>query len=122
MTVGGTFIEGDGNAVTVPLVATVVNNQVAFAGGWLGITARAGDSGDYVALSLRGEAQLYVPASLSVSAGDVVCIDTTQVTGHTPNDGAYNTNPASSTNLRLLKATAAKDSRNLVTGILLVGY
>lgn len=120
--VGTTIPESDGNAVTVALIASVEQGQVAYAGGWLGVVAaRDADSGDSVALSLRGEYQFQVPSSLSVAIGDIVCVDITQVTGHTPDSAAYNKSAVSSTNLTLFKATSAKDSNNVVTGILLLG-
>ena len=120
-TVGTTSPESDGNSVTIgPLSASVVKGQVAYANAWLGLADRSMDSGEYVALSLRGEYQFNVPSGLSVSAGDIVCVDTTQVTGHTPDSAAYNTNAVSATNLALFKATADKDDNDVVTGILLV--
>ena len=121
MTVGATYKVSDGNAVTVgPLSASVSARQVAYANSWLGIAVRGMNSGEYVALNLRGEYSMEVPASLTANVGDIICIDTTQVTGHTPNDAAYNTNAASSTNLALMKVTQAKDASNIVVGILLL--
>lgn len=124
--VGHVHTESDGKSVTVALTATVVARQVARAQTWMGITDGAGDSGEYVSLSLQGEYQFLVPHSLAVVFGDTVRIDTTQITGHTPNTGAYNKNAASSTNLDLFKATrnaeATSDANiDVVTGILLVG-
>jgi hypothetical protein len=113
--------ESDGNAVTVRLSATVVANQPAVAQGWLGITVGAGESGEYVALSLEGEYQFKVPASLEVSNGDIVRIDITDLTGNTPDDTAYNKDAASSTNVDFFKATRDKNASDVVTGILLLG-
>jgi len=112
----------DGNAVDVTLLASVVKDQVAVAEGWMGITGAAGASGEMVALSLRGEYQFKVPSALSVSKGDIVRIDTADLTGNTPDDTAYNKNAESSTNRNLFRATMDKNSDDIVTGILLVGY
>lgn len=125
MTAGyDSYKESDGKSIDVTLSynSTPGNNTVAYVEGWLGLNVRSGDSGDTVALNIEdAEYQFEVPASLSVSKGDIVRIDTTQVTGtHVPPDAAYNKNAASATNLSLFKATAAKDSNNVVTGILLV--
>lgn len=113
--------ESDGRSVTIDLSYTVVARQPAFGGGWLGITVGAGDSGEQVALEIFGEYQFKVPSGLSVAAGEIVRIDTTDLTGHTPDDTAYNKNAESSTNRNFFRATSAKDSNNIVTGILLTG-
>lgn len=111
----------DGNAVDVDLLYTVVKGQPAYADGWLGITGAAGDSGDMVSLQLEGEYQFKVPSGLDVAKGDIVRIDSADLTGHTPDDTAYNKNAASSTNLDFFKATMTKNSDDIVTGILLLG-
>ena len=118
-----THKESDGQAVTVTLTHTIEGSAVVYAQGFLGISARSGDSGDSVALSIdRQEYQFTVPASLSVSKGDIVRLDTTAITNtHIPPDGAYNKNALSATNISLFKATSDKDANNVVTGILLAG-
>lgn len=118
-----THKESDGNSVTVTLTHTIQANAVIYAQGFLGISARSGDSGDSVAISLdRHEYQFTVPSGLSVSKGDIVRLDTTAITDtHIPPDGAYNKNVLSATNINLFKATSNKDANNVVTGILLSG-
>lgn len=118
-----THKESDGQAVTVTLTHTIEGSAVVYAQGFLGISARSGDSGDSVALSIdRQEYQFTVPASLSVSKGDIVRLDTTAITNtHIPPDGAYNKNALSATNINLFKATSDKDANHVVTGILLAG-
>lgn len=123
---GKTYPESDGNAVTVGLTASVVAGQVARAEGWAGIVVAAADSGEYAALNIKGEYQFIVPHSLAVSMGDVVRLDTTQFTGHTPNSGAYNKSAASATNIDLFKATnnaqvTSDGTLDVVRGILIVG-
>lgn len=116
-----TYKESDGKSVEVQLTATVVANQVAVVDGWLGVTARAGDSGDYIALTVdQREYQFVVPASLSVAKGDVVYIEVADLTGHTPDDSAYSTTSGAGKRA-FFRATAAKDSNNVVTGIMLMG-
>ena len=116
-----TYLESDGKSVGVTLTATVSKNQVAYVEGWLGVTNRDGISGDKISLSVdRREYQFTVPAALSVSKGATVYVDVTDLTGHIPNDTAYFT--ATGTNrVALFKATAAKDTNNVVTGILIGG-
>jgi hypothetical protein len=123
MSVGNTYDESDGKSVTVALVSTVGANDVAYANGWLGISAGDGDSGDSVALTIaRTERQFVVPSGLAVSKGDIVRIDTTAISGtNIPPDNAYNKNAESATNINLFKATADKDANHVVTGILLAG-
>lgn len=123
MTTGNTYKASDGDSVTLQTSAAVVARQVAVISGWAGIAAGNADSGDYVALSLEGEYEVVVPAGLTLNVGDVLRIDTTHVTGHTPDDdtSAYNTSAASSTNLTLGRVTKAKDANNVVTLILMIG-
>ncbi len=112
----------DGQAVDVDLSYSVSKGQVAFVEGWLGLTNDRGDSGDNISLTVNDEVYVFtVPSGLAVAKGAVVCIDTTDLTGHTPDDTAYNTSAASSTNRPLFRAVAAKNTDNKVPGKLLVG-
>ncbi len=114
-----TWFNSDGKSVEVDLLYTVTNMQVAYIEGFLGIAVGAGDSGDTVALTIdRREYQFTVPAGLSVGKGATVYIDTTDLTGHTPDDTGYAT--SSGANLvALFKAVTAKDGNNVCRGILL---
>jgi len=110
--------ESDGKAVNVTLSYTTPAKQVAVVEGFLGITNEAGVSGEVVALTQdRREYQFTVPSTLTVNKGDTVYVDTTDTTGHIPDDTAYST--TSGSNSPLFKATSAKDANNCVTGILL---
>lgn len=112
----------DGKAVDVTPSYAVVKDQLAFIEGWLGLTTTDAESGEVTALTISPEEyQFKVPSSLSVSKGEVIRIDTADLTGHTPDDTAYNKNAESSTNRSFFRATSDKDSNHVVTGILLVG-
>ena len=114
-----TVFESDGKAVSVILQAEVNAGQITLAEGWLGVAVRGGKSGDSAALTIdHSEYQLVVPAGLAVSKGDTIYIDSTDLTGHIPNESAYATSSGANT-LALLKATSDKDANNVVTGILL---
>lgn len=114
--------ESDGDAVNVTLTATVDGKQLAYVGGWAGITGESGASGDAIALDVAPvERQFEVPAALSVSAGDIVYIDTAQVTGHTPDDAGYATSAGAGL-IPIFKATADKDANDIVTGILITKF
>lgn len=116
-----THRESDGQSVTVDLLFTVRAGQLAFVNNWLGIASRSGDSGQQVALNIeRSEYQFQVPASLTVNIGDTVWVNPANRTGHTLNDSAYATSSGAG-RVRLFKATSAKDSNNVVTGIFLGG-
>jgi hypothetical protein len=118
-----TYLESDGKAVNVTLSYDgIAKDDVVYAEGWLGIAAGAGDSGDEIALTIdRREYQFTVPAGLSVSKGDTVYITLASIgSGHVPADAAYSTSSGAG-KVALFKATAAKDSNNMVTGILLPG-
>jgi hypothetical protein len=119
------YKESDGKSVGVTLGYATAAEAVAYIQSWLGITARGGKSGEPDTLAIsQQEYQFEVPASLAVTKGQVVCIDLTNVAAwnsHQPPEAAYNTNAASATNLRLFKATAAKDANHVVTAILLAG-
>lgn len=114
-----TYFDNAGRSVEVDLTSTVAANQVAYVDGFLGISAQSGDSGDSVALLVDRQAyQFTVPSTLSVSKGDTVYVDVTDLTGHIPDTTAYST--SSGTNkVALFKALEAKDSSHNVIGILL---
>jgi hypothetical protein len=114
-----TYKESDGKAVNVVLSYTVDKDQLCVVEGWLGIAGASGDSGDQIALSVdEYEYQLTVPSGLSVAKGDIVYITVADLTGHIPDDTAYTTS-AGAGKVALMKATAAKDSNNVVTGIMM---
>lgn len=116
-----TYHESDGKAVEVTLTATVAKDQVAYVQGWLGLVTKDGVSGENTNLTIdEREYQFTVPSALAVAKGDIVYIDVTDLTGHTPDDSAYS-KTAGSNKIRLFKATAAQDGNNMVTGIMLVG-
>lgn len=113
-----TEFESDGKAVNVTLSYNTAAKHVAFIEGWLGVTNESGASGATIALSVdRREYQFSVPSTLTVNKGDTVYVDTSDLTGHVPDDTAYST--TSGSNTALFKATADKDAYNMVTGILL---
>jgi hypothetical protein len=111
--------ESDGKAVDVDLVATVVKGSVIYAEGWLGLAGGDGVSGDTVACIVDDrEYQFKVPASLSVSKGQIVYITVATTTGNYPDDEAYTTS-AGAGKWAFFKATADKDSNNIVTGVMI---
>lgn len=118
---GNHHFRSDGQSVQVNLLYTVINLQPAYIEGWLGMVTHPGASGELSALSLRGEYVFEVPSGLAVAKGEIVRIDTTDLTGHTPDDTAYNKSAASATNLSFFKATMDKDGNHRVTGILMLG-
>ena len=119
MAVGDTHFESDGKALNVAITATVAKDRVIVAGGWVGIAANDGVSGDTIVLmSDKREYQLQVPSGLSVAAGDIIYITVATITGHYPDDGAYTTSSGAG-KVAFMKATTAKDGNNIVTGILL---
>jgi len=104
------YHESDGKGILVNLTATVTSKQVAYAQGWLGIVEEAGLSGDTVGMTVdEREYQWPVPDALSVNKGDLVYVDVTDLTGHTPDSSAYYV-ASGSNRVKLFKATAAKDT------------
>jgi hypothetical protein len=113
------FQESDGKAVNVALTATVAKGAVIVVESWVGLAGEDGVSGDTIALVADDrEYQFVVPASLSVSKGDIVYITVATITGHYPDDEAYTTS-AGGGKVAFFKATADKDANNVVTGIML---
>lgn len=113
------YFESDGKAVDVDLLYTVVKDSLIYVDGWLGLAGDDGDSGDQIAIIADDrEYQFVVPASLSVSKGDIVYITVATVTGHYPDDEAYGTS-AGAGNIACFKATMDKDDNNIVTGVML---
>ena len=102
--------ESDGQSVQVALTASVEYNQVAVVESWVGITESRGDSGDTIAMTTDDhEYQWPVPDSLSVAKGEIVYVDTADLTGHTPDSTAYSKTSGAG-KIKLFKATAAKDT------------
>jgi hypothetical protein len=113
------YFESDGKAVNVALLYTVAKGAVIYAESWLGLAGEDGLSGETIALVADDrEYQFVVPAGLSVAKGAIVYITVATVTGHYPDDEAYTTT-AGSGKVAFFKATAAKDSNNVVTGVML---
>lgn len=111
--------ESDGKAVDVSLVATVVKGAVIYAQGWLGLAGGDGVSGDTIALVADDrEYQFKVPAGLAVTKGLIVYITVATTTGNYPDDEAYTTSSGSG-KWAFFKATADKDSNNIVTGVMI---
>jgi len=113
------YFESDGKAVNVALLYEVAKNAVIYTEGWLGLAGNDGESGDTIALVADDrEYQFKVPAGLAVAKGDIVYITIATVTGHYPDDEAYTTS-AGAGKWAFFKATAAKDSNNIVTGVMI---
>lgn len=101
--------ESEGRAVQVDLLYTVAAKRIVYVDGWLGLTVEAGDSGDSIALVTDDrEYQFYVPDGLSVSMGDTVYVRINDLTGHVPDDTAYNTDGDNANDVALFKATSDK--------------
>jgi hypothetical protein len=113
------YFESDGKAVNVSLLYTVNKGSVIYADAWLGLAGEDGDSGDTIAcIADDREYQFKVPAGLAVAKGAIVYITVATVTGHYPDDEAYTTT-AGAGKWAFFKATAAKDSNNIVTGVMI---
>lgn len=111
--------ESDGKSVNVGLSYAVTKGAVTYAEGWLGLAGGDGVSGDTIALVADDrEYQFKVPAGLAVSKGMIVYITVATSTGHYPDDEAYTTS-AGAGKWAFFKATAAKDSNNIVTGVMI---
>lgn len=114
-----TYFDNDGKSVDVTLSHTVDSDQVAYVEGFLGILVRSGDSGDAAVLNIDRRAyQFTVPSGLSVSKGQTVYVDITDLTGHVPDDSAYSTTSGAN-KIALFKALEDKDANHVVIGILL---
>ncbi len=99
----------DGKAVDVTLTSTVLKDSVVVADGFFGIAMQNGSSGDQIALEIdQVENEVVVPEGVTAAKGDVLYITSAGVITNT-----------SSGNKAFLKVTAAKDSNNVVWGVLL---
>jgi hypothetical protein len=113
------YFNSDGKAVNVALLHTVAKDAVVYVDKWLGLAGDDGDSGDTIALVADDrEYQFKVPSGLSVAKGDIVYITVATVTGHYPDDEAYGTSAGAGA-WAFFKATRAKDSNNIVTGVMI---
>lgn len=115
-----TWLDNDGKAIPVTLSYPTGKDAVAYVGGWLGITNRSGKSGDVVALTIDDRVyQFTVPSTLTVNPGDRVYIILASVgAAHEPPDNAYSTTSGAG-RYPLFEAVEAKDSNNVVKGVLL---
>lgn len=112
------YKDSDGKAVEVTLSYTVEGNrQVVQVENLFGLTMDSGDSGDTIALEQDYQTtyQLAVPSGLSVSKGDILYIDTDQITGHTPDDAAWAVTFGGN-KVAVFRAVEAKDANNVVIG------
>ncbi len=117
-----TYHDNDAQAIDVTLTASVVKDDVAVVETILGIANSDGDSGDTISLTVDNRGyQFTVPTSLSVTKGQIVYVDITDLTGHIPDDSAYYT-AAGSNRIRLFLAMEDKDANHVVIGKLLVGH
>lgn len=120
-TVAGTnnWFESDGKAVNVDLLYTVAKGSAIYVDAWLGLAGESGDSGETIALVADDREYMFtVPASLSVSKGDIVYVTIATVTGHYPDDEAYTTS-AGAGKWAFFKATKTKDAGNVVKGVMI---
>lgn len=88
----------DGNSVDVTVTSTVAEGDLAFVENWMGVVPRAAESGETVALNIENaEFDVILPTSLSLSKGDEVHVDVTDLTGHIPDSTAYATSSGADT-------------------------
>lgn len=104
-------LRSDGKAVDVVVSADVTKGDPVVAQGWHGIAMADAASGDTVALEVASrEHELVVDSGVVAAKGDVLYITPDGVLDDTSNSGA---------NAPFIKVTVAKDSNNVVWGILL---
>lgn len=108
-----TYKNSDGKSVDVQLSYTVVRDRIAYIQGWLGVTAGAGDSDDYIALRVDDQEYQVDVGSLSISKGANLYIDTADLTGHYPDSTAFGTS-AGAGKFIFGKTTSEKDGNNIV--------
>lgn len=102
------MLYSDGKAVNVTLTSTVAKGDPVVADGFFGIAMSAGSSGDDIALEIEQRVhEIEVGAGITAAKGDVLYID---------EDGAV-TN--TDTDTPFMKVLVAKDSNNVVEGLLL---
>jgi predicted RecA/RadA family phage recombinase len=91
----------DGRSVDVTVTSSVVTGDLAFVENWLGVVPRDADSGESIALNIENcEYDMILPTALNLSKGDEVHVTITDLTGHIPDDSAYEA--ASATDTRYL--------------------
>ncbi len=98
----------DGQAVDVVLTAAATKDGLYVVDGFFGIAMQDGVSGDTIALEIaQVENEIVVGSGVTAAKGDVLYVSTAGVVTNTDTDKAF------------LKVTVAKDSNNVVWGILL---
>lgn len=89
MAIGNAAYDQDDGAVTLATTADISGDSVAVISGIVGIAQQDSESGDTVALALRGAYIIEIPDSLSAAVGNTLFVDITNLTGHTPDSDAY---------------------------------
>jgi hypothetical protein len=114
-----TYFESDGKAVNVTLTSTVAKGAVIVVESFVGIAGEDGVSGDVIACICDDrEYQVKVPAGLTATKGLILYITVATITGHYPDDEAYTTSSGAG-KVAFMKITQAKDSNNIITGVML---
>lgn len=81
-----------GKAADVTITSAVETGDIFVADGFAGINPRDAESGDTVAMNIEvAQFDVLLPASLSLTKGDSIWLNTADVTGHIPNDTAWGT-------------------------------
>lgn len=112
----------DGKAIPVTLSSAVSNGDLIYVSGWLGIANDDGVSGATIGMTIEDfEYVFHVGSGINPQKGNIVYIDTTQLTGHLPTLAGYSLSSGSNL-IRAFKATKNKDSNNYVRGRFLGGY
>jgi len=102
-----------GKALEVAFTSAVADGELAYIDGWLGMNVRDVESGDTGILDIEpAQWDVLLPTGLSLSKGDEIWVDVTDLTGHIPDDTAFSTS-AGANKVRWAKAMTAQDG---VTG------
>lgn len=119
--VGMTHHESDGRSIQLTPHYTIVKDQIVVIEGWLVIADRNAESGDLTAFeTFQQERQLKVPTAFNPAVGDLIYIDTADLTGHTPDNTAYSISSGAGKQV-LGKVTKVKDANDIVRIIFIAG-
>lgn len=101
-------LRSDGKAVDITLTAVTTKDTPVLEDGFHGIAMTDGSSGDIIAIEIaQREHEITVPSAVTAAKGDVLYLDATGTITNTDTDRAF------------MKVTLAKDSNNIVWGVLL---
>lgn len=120
MALGESTIRGDGKSVDVQLQYTVAANRLAVIQGWVGFTNGAGESDDYISMSVDDREYRLDVGTANPTVGATLFVEVADLTGHYPDQTALSTS-AGAGKVAFAKVTKGKNGVNNIVCVKMIG-